>query len=195
MVRATQGWRGSKLPAPAQKSLGFGWVFLIQGPRLTKVRQPGSEVRKGVRGGWSQRGTGFPNSTGSTLILPCHGGGGVSEVLWGPQDTRQQAWEEQRDRGKVPGGTTHSLEWLVDVPLTGRAESSSLASSMYLWGTLGVNEIVDHVGKVRGCSAPWKGAKRGPCRQAQNRDVIPLCPVWSCSCVTHTSSEDSPLYF
>ena len=47
----------------------------------------------------------------------------------------------------------------------------------------GVNEIVDHVVRLEVlCSL--EGCKEGVlCRQAQNRDIKPLCPVRSCSCM------------
>lgn len=85
-----------------------------------------------------------------------------------------------RGMGKVPGGTTHGLEWLA-APSLGVAESSSLASSMYLGVPGGVNEIVDHVVRLEVlCSL--EGCEEGVlCRQAQNRDIKPLWPVWDCS--------------
>ena len=63
--------------------------------------------------------------------------------------------------GKVPGGTTHGLEWLANLaPSLGVAEFSSLASSMYPGVPGGVNEIVDHVVRLEVlCSL--EGCKEG----------------------------------
>lgn len=81
-------------------------------------------------------------------------------------------------------------------PSLGVAESSSLVSSMYLWGTWGSERDSGSRGKVRGALLPGRVQRGGPLQASTEQGCKTSVPSAELFLhVTHTSFEDSPLYF
>lgn len=74
-------------------------------------------------------------------------------MLWGPQDMTASL-EEQRDRKCLVGLHTAWNSWLTS-PSLGVAGPVAWPQAC-ICGTWGVNEIVDHAGKVRGALLPGR---------------------------------------